>query len=323
MENNLINKKFIQTVRERIPERGKLTKILTELLFIEKEAVYRRLRGEVPFTFSEVVKISNKIGISLDSIAEGSLPLSHSFHIRFMNFSDPNEDDYKMFKDFNENIKSLKLDSDSESGCISSIIPNSLCFNYKYIYKFYLLKWKIYQNENPFGIKFSNIEIPEILISINEEFISNVQQSPCSVYIFDEQIMEYLIKEIKYFYTLRLISDEDLRLIREDLDMFLIDLERYATTGKFDTGQKVYIYISNLHFESTYNYVEGKNYQFTMIRSFSLSDAYSVDPYIFENMKKWTRFLKRTSMLISGCGEVMRIRFFEKQREIINTLKTF
>ncbi len=49
-----------------------------DIISIGKEAVYRRLRGEVPFTFYEVSLLSQSLGISLDQIvgtnrAEGAV----------------------------------------------------------------------------------------------------------------------------------------------------------------------------------------------------------------------------------------------------------
>lgn len=321
MENeNLLNERFIEIIKERLPERGQLTKVLTESLDIEKEAVYRRLRGEVPFTFAEVAKIAIQLGIPLDAIAEGSSPISRSFNIRFIEFINPDKIDLGMLESFTNNVKSLESDPESESGSISSIIPTSLCVSYKYIYKFYLFKWFLYQTENPWNVKYSDINPPERLNEINAGFVKSVQSSPQSVYIFDEQFIEYLVKDIKYFFHIRLISEEDVKLLKDDIYLFLNDLERYTNRGAFDTGKKVYIYISNLHFEATYNYIDSKYHKLTMIRSFTLSDAYSLDEKIFQNMKRWTQFLKRTSILISESGEIERIRFFDKQREMVDSL---
>ena len=44
-----------------------------DILYLGKEATYRRLRGEVPFTFAEVATISQHMGISLDKIVGADL----------------------------------------------------------------------------------------------------------------------------------------------------------------------------------------------------------------------------------------------------------
>lgn len=61
MKNDVLYENLVMAIREKYPERGKLTNMLADLLMIEKEAVYRRLRGDVPFTIFEIAAIANKL----------------------------------------------------------------------------------------------------------------------------------------------------------------------------------------------------------------------------------------------------------------------
>ena len=54
MKNDLLYENLVAAIKEKIPGRGKLTNQLADLLMLEKEAVYRRLRGDVPFTIFEI-----------------------------------------------------------------------------------------------------------------------------------------------------------------------------------------------------------------------------------------------------------------------------
>ena len=67
MKNEMVNE-LIGVMRERIPKGSNLANSLMEILCMGKEAIYRRLRGEVAFTFEEVSLISQHLGISLDKI---------------------------------------------------------------------------------------------------------------------------------------------------------------------------------------------------------------------------------------------------------------
>ena len=48
---NELNTNLIEAAKERFPAKGQLANILMDTLYMGKEAIYRRLRGEVPFTF--------------------------------------------------------------------------------------------------------------------------------------------------------------------------------------------------------------------------------------------------------------------------------
>ena len=67
MKNGILNE-LISTMKERIPQDMNLANTLADILCMGKEAVYRRLRGEVSFTIDEVALLSQKLGISIDQI---------------------------------------------------------------------------------------------------------------------------------------------------------------------------------------------------------------------------------------------------------------
>jgi hypothetical protein len=235
-------------------------------------------------------------------------------------YLDLQEDDYKRLQDFSTGIHRLKNDPDSESGSIGSIIPASLCVSYIYIYKFYLLKYS-HQFGNPQKIKpYEQINVPERLVQVNRVFVESVQSSPKSVYIFDRQFIMSFVNDIRFFFDIRLITKDDILLLKESLHSFINDLERYAVNGHFDTGNKVEIFLANVHLDASYNYIDADKYKLTVIRTFTFSDSYSFDEVVFQKMKNWLNFLKRTSTLISEGNVTERITFFEQQRKIIDSL---
>lgn len=319
-KDDLLYDKFIEIIKGRIPEKGKLANDLTDFLGIEKEAIYRRLRGDVPFSFSEITRISRKYGISLDSLAEGSNLISRPFNLQLSEFLDPNDFHLSAIENFALNLKSLISDPDSESGSISTMIPIALCISYKPLFKFYIYKWYMEFKNKGYKISYSDIKIDKRLEEINEEFVLSVHHSPNSVYIFDELFILYFVKDIKYFEDIKLLTKEEISVIKASLHLFLNDLERYAIKGQFDEGGKVHIYISNIHFEGNFNYIDSKQYKLAMVRAFTLNDIYSTDEKVCEEMKKWCLFLKRASTLISQSSELKRIEFFGKQRELVEML---
>lgn len=65
MMQNELNTSLIEAVKEKLPLKENLANLLIDTLYIGKEAIYRRLRGEVPFTLEEAALISRKLGVSL------------------------------------------------------------------------------------------------------------------------------------------------------------------------------------------------------------------------------------------------------------------
>jgi DNA-binding phage protein len=320
MKNDFLFKNLVVALNNRIPQRGKLVDVLTELLGIEKEAVYRRLRGSVPFSFQEVHAIAVHMGLSLDNIAENISLFNRQMSVLSIEFLDPKEKDFERLEIFRENIKRFKEDPSSESGAITTAIPLSLHFYYNYIHKFYFFKWS-HQFGNPQKIKtYAETNPAKRLNLINREYVENLRNSPQTVYIFDRQFIESFMNEIHFFFDIRLITKEDVLCLKEDLHLLINDLERYAVNGCFDTGNKVKIFLANVLIDANYYYVDSATYKMTVMRSFAFNDSYSFDEVIFQNMKNWLNFLKRTSTLISEGSAVERIQFFEKQRKLVDSM---
>ena len=68
---NELNTGLIEALKEKLPPKTNLANLLMDTLYIGREAIYRRLRGEVPFTLEEAALISRKLGVSLDKISRG------------------------------------------------------------------------------------------------------------------------------------------------------------------------------------------------------------------------------------------------------------
>lgn len=85
-------------------------------------------------------------------------------------------------------------------------------------------------------------------------------------------------------------------------------------------GNSVRIYVSHINFEATYSYLETSSLQLSMIRVYSINSITTQDTEMFNSLKDWIQSLKKFSTMISESGEMQRIQFFNRQREIINTL---
>lgn len=152
MKTDILNAHFINAIKEKFPQRTVIATRLAEILCIEKEAVYRRLRGEVPFSFAEAMTISGTLGLSLDHIG-GSIPeKSKPFILKLVDFIDPNKDDLEMTEYMTKHASSLTDFTNTEYGAAMNMIPVTISVKYDHIFRFYVYKW-YYQNFSPTIVK--------------------------------------------------------------------------------------------------------------------------------------------------------------------------
>ena len=308
MITNELNIGLIEAAKEKMPTGTNLANTLMDILYIGKEAIYRRLRGEVPFTLAEAAVISRKMGISLDKMIGVSFSNNAVFDLNVVHHTNTFETYHDILTKYVDAFDNIREDPTTEMATSSNILPQAL-----------YLKW-MYQNENIKCKHFDELEIPHKIYNIQKDFVNMTQQMKTTDYIWDNTVFEHVVRDIQFFSEIHLVSEEDKELIKDDLLLLTDELEELAGKGKYETGNDVRIYISNIKFDATYSYVATSNSHISMIRIYSINAITTQDDGMFRSLKEWVQSLKKFSTQISESGEMQRIRFFNEQREIINTL---
>lgn len=320
MKTEELNQALIEEMKLKVPSGVNLAGLLMDTLFLGKEAVYRRLRGEVPFTLGEAATISQKLGVSVDRLIGGVYKGNALFDLDLVHYSDPVETYYTIMNNYVDVLMQMKNAPDSELYTSSNIVPHALYLKYEHLSRFRLFKWS-YRNEKIESNKnFRDMIMPDKVLKKQREFVDGLRHFKRSCYVWDNLIFTYLVNDIRYFIDSQLIEPEDIQRLKEELLQLLDELENIASRGRFATGNEVEIYISNINFEATYSYVRAGKSFYSLIRVFAINSIVSQDIEVFENMRDWIQSLKKFSILISESGEMQRILYFKKQREIVNTL---
>lgn len=320
MEYELLYNSFLREITQSIPHKAGVVNVLADLLHIGKEAVYRRLRGEVPFTFHEVMTISRQLSISLDNLEIDSSSMSKPFRLSLIEYINPAESDFVLLKEMTEILKSFKDVPDPEVGEIANILPQPLYIPYENIFKFFLFKWKYQSNSSDKTVPYKDIVVVDKLKKVQEEYVEWARRLHTE-YIFDRQIFHYLVTNIKYFYWVGLISNEEIQLIKEDLLKILNNIDLWSRTGFIqETGKSINIYISGINVDTNYIYVSTPDYQLTIIKAFLLNGIASTDKRTFEEVKHWMQSMKQQSILITKSSEKERFNFLKEQYDLIESL---
>lgn len=319
MQTN-VNYHLIQAMKAQISPETNLANTLIDLLYLGKEAIYRRLRGEVPFTLTEAVIISQKMNISLDRLVGNSFDRHALFNLHVLSEQQPAQTYTSILARYVRLFEQLIEDPESEFSTSSNVLPQTFHLNYEALSKFRLFKWMYQHAKITTCPRFEEFELPPSLLQVQKEFVAVTQLFRRTYYIWDREIFPRLLKDILYFQEIGLISEESVRTLQKELFQFIDELEEIAVKGKFHTGQEVQIYISSINFEATYSYVQTTRYHLGLIRIFSINSITARDDQFFRSLKEWIQSLKRYSTLISESGDSQRIRFLNEQRELVKRL---
>ena len=319
-DGNVYYQEFLSSLQKKISPRAKLVNTITDILAIDKDSIYRRLRGEVNFSFSEMSVVAKNLGISLDKIAGIENLQTKPSTMNLSRQINPTEHDYEMFEGHVNLLKSIKDEPDTEIIQSGSFFPHYLYMKYEYLTKFYMFVWN---QASGFGdaCPYHQILIPERLRALQKDTFEYARHISSTVYVFDHNIFQAFVTNVKYFNKVDLIKEEDVAKIKTELTEFLNYLELLAARGKHEeTDKKISFYITDIDCDMNYHCLKSKNIRFTLFWAFILNAIVCYDDEVFNETVAWINSLQRMSTLISVSGEKIRAAFFNSQREIIQTL---
>jgi hypothetical protein len=318
--NCVWNDNFIESLQTKFQNKTALIKALIELLDIEREAVYRRIRKEVVFPAHEIVKIASEWNISLDELTGANSEIV-PFHLKHINFMDPSDEEYDYLMQMVENFRKLRLYPNAELMNVNNKIPRQLVSGYKNLTKFFYLSWAYHVGMDEDVAPFSKVILSDKVTTITTEFQKACKLVPTTNYILDNNIFYYLTKNIHYFHSINLITDKDTELIRKDLHNLLDYMLEVAHKGCYpETQNKVNLYISMLNIDTNYAYAFSPEVTFCMVNAFGKNEIFTYNPEMVANFMSWMQLKKKTSIQISEVDERSRIEYFMKQKQWIETL---
>ena len=321
LKRDEIHRYFLGAIVKKVPERAKLVEILMEALFMEKGAVYRRLRGEVPFSYFEAACIAEKLDIPINSLIYSDSVRIDRFDMTFIEYANLTELDYKIWEDYISLISLSKDDPNSEIAESSNILPITVYGKFDSLTRFYLFKYQYLLHGLESRVSFSDLVVPERLRQIYCTYFKESKNFANTIYIWDYMIFHYLLTDVRFFRDINLISESDSQQIKEDLLALLDYIEKIALDGCFEESQKpVFFYISDVNLDSDYSYVQINDFVMSLVRTFILNSVTSTDHSSFIKTKDWIESHKKSSTLITQSAAAYRADFFETQRKIVSEL---
>jgi len=308
---------FIEVLYQKYPKKSQLTEALMDLLSIERESAYRRLRKEIIFPVHELARIASAWNISLDGIV-GVDSGQVTFKVQLSDYVDPPAEQVKYIK------RMIQVCNTSNMSYmeVSNKLPRSLTAGFSYIRRYQLLKW-MYQfvKDEKRILPYSKIFFPAKISGLVSDYHNAVKNVLSTTYVWDHKLFDFLVYDIRYFHSVYLITDEEKELIKQDLHAFLDYMLDVATRGCWpETGNEVKLHVSYISIDTNYNYYYSDEYKVCRVHAFAKSEICSNDPKMVEDFVTWMQLKKRASVLISKTDDKSRIEFFMKWREVIDTL---
>ena len=318
--NNQTQNNLIEVIRQKVPKEKNLAVYLADKLALGRESVYRRLRGEIYFTFEEIATLSLDLGFSIDNIIGVKKSENALFNIHMLQNSNYFDIYANKMKEYGQMFREMGNRPNTKARVSVNTLPYYLHIKHENLSRFRIYKW-LHQNQKiGTNDKFAAFELSEEILETHKSFYQDIQMIPDITIIMDGNIFWSAAKDIEYFFNRGLLSDEDVQILQKEMLGIIDELEETATEGISKNGARVSIYISSVDLEASYLHFEDDERQFAQVRVFSISAIDSENQGLCNIQKEWIESLKKYSVLISKSGEIQRFKYMNRQREIINNI---
>ncbi len=319
MKLHSIHNVLINRLKENTPLDENTVDILMDITPMSKEAAYRRLRGEIPFSTEEAIRICRKLNLSLDEMARVNREGSFTFYLNPIFPPNPLEEYYRMMTRIIQLLEQVKENPHSFAYKAQILIPLEFVYKYKLLNKHIFFKWIYQLKSNSDPIKFSDVHLPQKIYDIQKKYLSLSSEIKVSL-IIDNYCFSNLVRDIKFFSNIGLISAEEVIEMKKEIHSILNDMESAANKKLPQNEFKLLLYITHTFFDASYIYIQNNSSQVCALRIYGINNLFCENTKICEAQKVWIESLIRYSTLISGSGELIRFNYFKKQREIVDFL---
>ena len=314
-----LNEIIVSNIESRLPAKIRPSKYIADLLFIEREAAYRRISGFVPFTFSEIVTIAIDLGLSIDNIIEQH-PKNNfvKFNMKIDLNKKNSEIYFDMLQDTANTIKELNLVKKLNIMLAINRIP-WMCLSSPTLFKFEYYRYLHSCNELQSTTTFGDIEVPEEILEQQKQVAFYCSQLSNITCVIDNDIISRTLKELLYYYERKSLNYDDLQQIKKEFLEFINTVAKTNILGYNDYGVKYELYLSNLCIDTNcayYNY-DGREMEQIWI--------YYEKPITIQNSKTVAQLHKRyiknrikCSTPLTGSNDLLRAQFYEAIKQNIN-----
>ncbi|MDR0866374.1 MAG: hypothetical protein LBO74_15805 [Candidatus Symbiothrix sp.] len=320
METTL-NEILITNILNYIPKNIKAVSYLMDLLGLSRESVYRRMRGEIPFSLDELAKLSIALNFSIDEIIGGARKRERVFFdLSSIESTDSVKSFYSMLEKFANHIDGVFISDTMETIMAMNRFHPTFLTSFDNLFRFTYYKWLHQNHEVSLKQYFSDIVISPELNALKDSIRLSLEKVCNSILILDPNVFLSLTKDIQYYHQRKLINDDELIILKKELCHLIDSYERIAKTGVFNTNIRIYLYLSPLFINTNMGYTCLENTSQSIFWLFTINPVIVSNRDICELQKRWLNSMKRQSICITQSNEIMQAEFFDKQYEYVNEI---
>ena len=322
IEKNSVQAAFFARIKKAIPQNQSFVPVLSDLLGISEDAVYKRQNGKTSISMEEAIKLSRHFHISLDSLTGVA---NNQMECEFTLLNLKETQDYLIYvKNLASFFDRIRKIPENEIIITAADVPAIDFFSFRELTLFQLFSWnKIILGVMSTYDEFArDMNTEEELMKYYGQLSSNYQ-SISSTEIWTDQTIESILRLLRFHYEMGHFSDQKTPLLLcDELMMLMNTLESWAETGTKGINNAPYkLYLSEIDIGNTYILFKNEESTSCITRLFASNGLSFSDERFCREIGNWLQNLTKRSTLISVSSEKERVKFFNAQRQKVRDLK--
>jgi len=325
--NDAINNLVIRKIMGSMPKNFNPVDYISGILQISSKSVYRRIKGEIPFTVTETIKLARELKFSIDEIVHNKPSGKIDFVLQADNPDSPLESFHSFLLDFFDfNVKLYNVNSGMSYLALNHI-PLEYCVFWDNMFRFYYFNWMHRNSKSRFKQRYSEIIIPADIISMKEQIRDLFLNGKVATKNFQNTTMlaaDYInpfIMEVQHYYRVNLLDEAEMELIKQDLYTMLDFMEVQLYEGSVQAGAPLDSYILDQSLNVSSRFVRYDNSTTSHIMIFGMNTIQINNSEYFSKIHmRWFESMKKYGALITRSNEVLQARFLKTQRDYIDRM---
>lgn len=323
-----IQQRIFDAIKLQLPKDEKIASVLMNTLFLSQDAVYRRLRGDVPLTIFETKTLCEAFNISfdeMDSYKKGRVSFTYQpldrIGLNFESWLTGLRDGLKQIRNM-ENTSMIMSINDTPIFQLFNL-PHLTRFKFFFWAKTYL-KIPAYENE-----LFKREKIDKRVLSIGIE-AHNIYNSIPTKEIYSAETLRGTLRQIQYYFDARLFEEPAYALeLIDNLIQLIHHLRAQTDIGrKFafgneapSAGNELEVYFNETFISDNTYLIQSDSGSGVYLTHNVMNYLFTTDPYYIRESEFILDKLVNNSNPISKVNVKERNRFFAELESNVKTFK--
>jgi transcriptional regulator with XRE-family HTH domain len=319
---------FLNLIKKSVPNNLSLADEIAEILDVSKDSAYRRMRGETTLSLNEIQKLSNRFGVSIDTLLN-TQNNAVSFQYRSINNESYTFEDY--LQSILENLRTINKFEVAKMIYLAKDVPPFHHFQFPKLSEFKCFFWlkTILNHPKYASLSFEEGVIPKETINLGLRIYDEYVRTP-SIEVWSFETINITLRQIEYYYECGLFkSAQEALMMADEVEKLLRHLKEEASIGKkfyYGDNQSGYdgtfdMYSNEVSIADTTIFFKMGETKITYIIHNNLNILTTTDKSFCEGTEEYIQNIFRKSSLISSSSEKERNRFFNRLLKKVDKLR--